>query len=211
MLALISNTDNPQRPIYDTLAHVSASDGGLAGRAVGGGAAGGGRDSGAGAQRLFLHWPAARDAANLSLPRLHRRRRGLPAQRAEPARARRLLQLSPAAEPHQLAGVLELADFSWIRANHTGAAFLALEAATGPACPDALALAVTATALLTCLLTLLCVSLLARRGGLRTLLGLSAAGKTDPVQRLLNQVPINNIIIIWLDTADSLTHKLCSV
>jgi hypothetical protein len=31
---------------------------------------------------LFLHWPAARNAANLSLPRLHRRRRGLPAQGA---------------------------------------------------------------------------------------------------------------------------------
>jgi hypothetical protein len=37
---------------------------------------------------LFQHWPAARDgpaardAANLSLPRLHRRRRGLPAQGA---------------------------------------------------------------------------------------------------------------------------------
>ncbi len=124
---------------------------------------------------LILHWPATRDAANLSLPRLHRRRRGLPvqgtpAQRAEPARARRLLQLLPAAEPHQLAGVLELADFSWSRANHTGAAFLALESATGPACPDALALAVTATALLTCLLTLVCVWLLARRAGLPVLL-----------------------------------------
>jgi hypothetical protein len=38
--------------------------------------------------------------------------------------------------------------------------------AAGLACPEALALAVGATALLTCLLTLLCVWLLARRAGL---------------------------------------------
>jgi hypothetical protein len=70
-------------------------------------------------------------------------------QPAQPARSRSLLQLYvwggkneqddgqqvmhhlPAAEPHQLAGVLELADFSWSRANHTGAAFLALAEAEG--------------------------------------------------------------------------------
>ena len=159
---------------------------------------------------LILHWPAAREAANLSLPRLHRRRRGVPtpqqgaqgargaqpAQPAQPPRARRLLQLQgwvsedepntgqqvmhhvPAAEPHQLAGVPELADFysikqhAWSRANHSGALGAAPCAgcAAGLACADALALAVTATALLTCLLTLVCVWLLARRAGLPALL-----------------------------------------
>jgi hypothetical protein len=159
---------------------------------------------------LILHWPATPDTENLSLPRLHRRRRGLPAsQPAQPARSQSLLQLYvwggkneqddgqqvmhhlPAAEPHQLAGVPELADFycinsikqhAWSRANHTVApvtmpctccsAGLAhrLEASTGLACPYALALAVTATALLTCLLTLLCVWLLAMHTGLPALL-----------------------------------------
>jgi hypothetical protein len=156
---------------------------------------------------LILHWPAARDAANLSLPRLHRRRRGVPAQGAQgaqiaqiaqPARARRLLELHavisedeqdtgqqamhhvpaavisadtgqqamhhlPAAERHQLAGAL-------------GAAPCA-GCAAGLACPDALALAVGATALLTCLLTLLCVWLLARRAGLWTRLPAPRAAK----------------------------------
>ena len=154
---------------------------------------------------LILHWPAAHEAANLSLPRLHRRRRGVPAQsaqgaqpaqHAQPPRARRLLQLQgwvsedepntgqqvmhhvPAAEPHQLAGVPELAGFygikqhAWSRANHSGALGAAPCAgcAAGLACADALALAVTATALLTCLLTLVCVWLLARRAGLPALL-----------------------------------------
>jgi hypothetical protein len=80
----------------------------------------------------------------------------------------------PAAEPQQLAGVPDLSDFkafawSYARMNHTSAAPCAgcaaglahrLEASTGLACADALALAVTSTALLTCLLTLVCVWLL---------------------------------------------------
>jgi hypothetical protein len=136
---------------------------------------------------LFTHWPGARAQVapplpHFSLPftphfsphfkpphltnlttrdhhRLHRIVR-----RREPASARRLLQLHAVAEPQQLAGVPDIAvtyaDFkalAWSRAstNHTGA--------PGAPCADALALAVTSTAVLTCLLTLLVVWLLARR------------------------------------------------
>ena len=154
---------------------------------------------------LILHWPAAREAANLSLPRLHRRRRGVPAQsaqgaqpaqHAQPPRARRLLQLQgwvsedepntgqqvmhhvPAAEPHQLAGVPELADFysikqhAWSRANHSGALRAAPCAgcAAGLACSDTLTETVLATAVLTCFLTLLFVWLCARRWRLQATL-----------------------------------------
>jgi hypothetical protein len=176
---------------------------------------------------LILHWPAAREAANLSLPRLHRRRRGVPApqQGAQPAqgakgaqpaqfpRARRLLQLQgwvsedepntgqqvmhhvPAAEPHQLAGVPELADFysikqhAWSRANHSGALGAAPCAGCAAvlACADALALAVTATALLTCLLTLVCVWLLARRAGFPALLARLPAPR--PAKQLVELPP----------------------
>jgi hypothetical protein len=147
---------------------------------------------------LILHWPAAREAANLSLPRLHRRRRvpAQSAQHAQPPRARRLLQLQgwvsedepntgqqvmhhvPAAEPHQLAGVPELADFysikqqAWSRANHSGALGAAPCAgcAAGLACSDTLTETVLATAVLTCFLTLLFVWLCARRWRLQATL-----------------------------------------
>jgi len=164
---------------------------------------------------LILHWPAAREAANLSLPRLHRRRRvpAQSAQHAQPPRARRLLQLQgwvsedepntgqqvmhhvPAAEPHQLAGVPELADFysikqhAWSRANHSGALGAAPCAGCAAvlACADALALAVTATALLTCLLTLVCVWLLARRAGFPALLARLPAPR--PAKQLVELPP----------------------
>ena len=149
---------------------------------------------------LILHWPATPDTANLSLPRLHRRRRGLPVpQPAQPARSRSLLQLYvwggkneqddwqqvmhhlPAAEPHQLAGVPELADFyginsikqhAWSRANHSGALGAAPCAgcAAGLACSDTLTETVLATAVLTCFLTLLFVWLCARRWRLQATL-----------------------------------------
>ncbi len=82
-----------------------------------------------------------------------------------------MLHHLPAVEPHQFVGVPELADFygvhsikqhAWSRANHTGALGAAPCAgcAAGLAYTDSLAPAVTATALLTCLLTLVCVWLL---------------------------------------------------
>jgi hypothetical protein len=118
------------------------------------------------------------------------------AQPAQPPCARRLLQLQgwvsedepntgqqvmhhvPAAEPHQLAGVPELADFyslkqhAWSRANHSGALGAAPCAgcAAGLACSHTLTETVLATAVLTCFLTLLFVWLCARRWRLQATL-----------------------------------------
>lgn len=139
---------------------------------------------------LFKHWPGVREPAAPRLPRFpaNATRLAPPApphlhrvlRRRAPQSARRLLQLYafggedeyatvPTLQPQQLAGVPGLADLrhdlrhdlrAWSSANGTQG--LAPPAAA-LACTDALALAVTATALLTCLLTLACVWLAARR------------------------------------------------
>lgn len=132
---------------------------------------------------LFKHWPGVREPAAPRLPRspANATRLAPPApphlhrvlRRRAPQSARRLLQSGgedefatvPTLQPQQLAGVPGLADLrhdlrAWSSANGTQG--LAPPAAA-LACTDALALAVTATALLTCLLTLACVWLAARR------------------------------------------------
>jgi hypothetical protein len=135
---------------------------------------------------LFLHWPGVREQVAPRLPRFpaNATRLAPPApprlhcvlRRRAAQSARRLLQLYafggedeyatvPALQPQQLAGVPGLADLrhdlrAWSSANGTQG--LAPPAAA-LACTDALALAVTATALLTCLLTLACVWLAAQR------------------------------------------------
>jgi len=113
---------------------------------------------------LFRHWPGAprlNATKSAAPPHLHRmlRRRQV---------ARRLLgedepATVPTLQPHQLAGVRGLAELRYdALALSNGTQGLAPPAAA-LACTDALALAVTATALLTCLLTLACVWLAARR------------------------------------------------
>jgi len=123
---------------------------------------------------LLLHWPSTRDAVTArgggAAASARVRRRGLPAQPERPPRARRLLQLyafggedessaplKPPYVPQQLAGLPELAtvysdsfkEHARSRANHTDG-----QLASVTTCADALALWVTVTALVTCLLTL---------------------------------------------------------
>ncbi len=139
---------------------------------------------------LFLHWPGVREQVAPRLPHFSRpanaTRLAPPApphlhrvlRRRAPQSARRLLQLYafggedeyatvPTLQPQQLAGVPRLAELRHdlhhdLRAWSNGTQNLAPPAAA-LACTDVLALAVTATALLTCLLTLACVWLAARR------------------------------------------------